>query len=51
MKRLQLFLMTAFLLSLPNLALAAEIKANKTITIGMFLVIIGITLSVVVWAA
>ena len=28
-----------------------EIKANKTITIGMFLVIIGITMSVVVWAA
>jgi cation/acetate symporter len=28
-----------------------EIKANKTITIGMFLCIIGVTLSVVVWAA
>jgi len=28
-----------------------EIKANKTITIGMFLVIIAITMSVVVWAA
>ncbi|WP_160295291.1 cation acetate symporter, partial [Geobacter sp. OR-1] len=27
------------------------IKANKTITIGMFLVIIAITMSVVVWAA
>ena len=28
-----------------------ELKANKVITIGMFLVIIGITLCVVVWAA
>ena len=28
-----------------------EIKANKAITIGMFLVIIAITMSVVVWAA
>ncbi|MBT0653442.1 solute symporter family protein [Geomobilimonas luticola] len=28
-----------------------EIKANKTITIGMFLVIVGITMCVVVWAA
>ncbi len=28
-----------------------EIKANKAITIGMFLVIIAVTLSVVVWAA
>ena len=28
-----------------------EIKANKAITIGMFLIIIGITMSVVVWAA
>ncbi|NJC89095.1 MAG: cation acetate symporter [Desulfuromonas sp.] len=51
MKRLQLFLMTACLLALPSLAMAAEIKANKTITISMFLVIIGITLSVVIWAA
>jgi len=51
MKRLQLFLMTAFFLALPNLAMAAEIKANKAITIGMFLIIIGITLGVVVWAA
>jgi cation/acetate symporter len=51
MKRLQLFLMTALLLALPNLALAAEIKANKTITISFFLVIIAITMSVVVWAA
>lgn len=31
--------------------LKKEIKANKTITIGMFLVIIGITLGVVIWAA
>src|SRR5512137_442499 len=51
MKRLQLFLMTAFLLALPNLAMAAEIKANKTITITFFLIIIAITLSVVVWSA
>src|SRR5512137_2809949 len=51
MKRLQLFLMTAFLLALPNLAMAAEIKANKAITITMFLIIIAITLCVVVWAA
>ncbi|MCM2265620.1 MAG: cation acetate symporter [Desulfuromonadales bacterium] len=43
--------MTAFLLALPNLALAAEIKANKTITISFFLVIIAITLSVVIWSA
>ena len=28
-----------------------ELKANKTITIGMFAVIIGITMCVVVWAA
>jgi cation/acetate symporter len=28
-----------------------EIKANRTITIGMFLVIIGVTLCVVVWSA
>jgi cation/acetate symporter len=28
-----------------------ELKANKTITIGMFLVIIAITMGVVVWAA
>ncbi|TLM68416.1 MAG: cation acetate symporter [Deltaproteobacteria bacterium] len=51
MKKLQLFLTTALLLALPNLALAAEIKANKTITITFFLIIIGITLSVVVWSA
>src|SRR5512139_3963577 len=51
MKRLQLFLMTAGLLALPNLALAAEIKANKTITISFFCVIIAITMGVVVWAA
>ena len=51
MKRLQLFLMTAFLLALPNLALAAEIKANKSITITFFCIIIAITMSVVVWSA
>jgi cation/acetate symporter len=28
-----------------------ELKANKTVTIGMFAVIIGITMAVVVWAA
>jgi len=28
-----------------------ELKANKTITIGMFAIIIGITMGVVVWAA
>ena len=35
----------------PAPARKTEIKANKTITIGMFLVIIAITMSVVVWAA
>ena len=35
----------------PAPARKTEIKANKTITIGMFLVIIGITMCVVVWAA
>ncbi len=43
--------LTAILLALPNAALAAEIKANKAITIGMFLFIIAITMGVVVWAA
>lgn len=28
-----------------------EIKVNRTITIGMFLVIVGITMSIVVWSA
>lgn len=28
-----------------------ELKTNKTITIGMFLIIIGVTMGVVVWAA
>jgi len=51
MKRIQQILLTAILLALPNVAMAAEIKANKTITIGMFLLIIGITMGVVVWAA
>jgi len=51
MKKLQLFLMTAGLLALPNLALAAEIKANKSITITFFCIIIAITLAVVVNAA
>jgi len=51
MKKLQLFLMTAGLLALPNLAMAAEIKANKAITITFFCIIIAITLSVVVWSA
>jgi len=51
MKRLQQLLLTIGLLALPNLAMAAEIKANKVITISMFLVIIAITMSVVVWAA
>jgi len=35
----------------PAAPLKKEIKANKTITIGMFLIIIAITMSVVVWAA
>ncbi len=35
----------------PATPLKKEIKANKVITIGMFLVIIGITMGVVVWAA
>jgi cation/acetate symporter len=35
----------------PAAPLKKEIKANKVITIGMFLVIIGITMCVVVWAA
>src|SRR6266568_9018828 len=35
----------------PTAPLKKEIKANKTITIGMFMVIIAITMSVVVWAA
>src|SRR5512139_47664 len=51
MKKYLSLALTGLLLALPNLALAAEIKANKTITIGMFLIIIGITLGVVVWAA
>ena len=51
MKRFQQLLLTAILLALPNVALAAEIKANKAITIGMFLLIIGVTMGVVVWAA
>lgn len=51
MKRLQYLLLTAFLLAMPNLAMAAEMKANKAITITMFLIIIGVTMSVVVWAA
>ncbi len=33
------------------LPLKKEIKADKTITIGMFAIIIGITMAVVVWAA
>ena len=43
--------LTGLLLALPNAALAAELKANKTITIGMFVLIIAITMGVVVWAA
>ena len=43
--------LTGLLLALPNVALAAELKANKTITIGMFVLIIAITMGVVVWAA
>ncbi|GFE57868.1 cation acetate symporter [Geobacter sp. AOG1] len=35
----------------PAAPLKKEIKANKVITIGMFAVIIAITMSVVVWAA
>ena len=34
-----------------NAAHKKELKANKTVTIGMFAVIIGITMCVVVWAA
>jgi len=35
----------------PAEAPKAEVKANKTITIGMFAIIIAITMGVVVWAA
>ena len=51
MKKFYSLALAALLLAMPNLAMAAEIKANKTITIGMFLVIIGITLAVVVNSA
>ena len=53
MKRLLQSVLTALLVAAPGLALAAgpEIKANKAITIGMFLIIISITLVVVVRSA
>src|SRR5690242_2424788 len=35
----------------PAAPLKKEIKANKVITISMFLCIIGVTLCVVIWAA
>lgn len=35
----------------PPVPAKKEIKVNRTITIGMFLVIVGITMSIVVWSA